>query len=112
MKSFIESGIDIPTATLINESDLEVIECDNGVTWTIKIFNNNNLVDTIDMENITITLNIHEDVKELEVYNFDGGDVLGTIGERLEYALAIYDNSMCSESLLWLDKSLTYVDKN
>jgi hypothetical protein len=84
MEDFIHTAYWAPTMTTVDDPELEVIETDNGRTWTIDFYVGNTHIDCINMEHLN-GAEIHNDVKDLEVYDPEF-NYLGTVLERLKYA--------------------------
>lgn len=86
MKDFIHTGWWAPTLTTTEDPQLKVIEVDNGISWTIKFYVYDTLIDCINMESLNGGI-VHKDVLKLPVYD-DEDNYLGTVGERLIYVLS------------------------
>lgn len=91
MKDFIHTGWWAPTLTTTEDPLLEVIERDNGYSWSISFYVGNTKIDHINME-MFCGSKLNEDVLRLPVYS-DEGVFLGSVAERLEdaYHLMHYD---------------------
>ena len=91
MKDFIHTGWWAPTLTTTEDPLLQVIERDNGYTWSISFYVGEKKIDHINMEMFGGT-KLNEDVLRLPVYS-DEGILLGSVAERLEnaYHLMHYD---------------------
>lgn len=87
MKDFIHTGWYAPTLTTTKDPLLQVIEKDNGISWSIRFYVGNHLIDYINMEMFNGT-KLHEDVLRLPVYS-DEGIYLGSLAKRLEDAYHI-----------------------
>ena len=84
MKDFIHTGWWAPTLTTTEDPLLQVIERDNGYSWSISFYVGNTKIDHINMEMFGGS-KLHEDVLRLLVYS-DEGILLGPLYKRLEYA--------------------------
>lgn len=84
MKDFVHTGWWAPTLTTTEDPELQVIERDNGHSWTIAFYVGNTLIDCINMEMMGGS-KLDEDVLRLLVYS-DEGVLLGPLYKRLEYA--------------------------
>jgi hypothetical protein len=91
MKDFIHTGWWAPTLTTTEDPLLQVIERDNGYSWSISFYVEEEKIDHINMEMFGGT-KLNEDVLRLPVYS-DEGIFLGSVAERLEdaYHLMHYD---------------------
>ena len=91
MKDFIHTGWWAPTLTTTEDPLLQVIERDNGYSWSISFYVGNTKIDHINME-MFCGSKLNEDVLRLPVYS-DEGVFLGSVAERLEdaYHLMHYD---------------------
>jgi hypothetical protein len=54
MKDFIRTGWWAPTLTTTEDPQLKVIEIDNGLSWTIKFYVYDTLIDCINMESLNL----------------------------------------------------------
>ena len=90
-KDFIHTGWWAPTLTTTEDPSLQVIERDNGDSWSISFYAGNTKIDHINMEMFCGT-KLNEDVLRLPVYS-DEGVFLGSVAERLKdaYHLMHYD---------------------
>ena len=69
---------------------LKAIEQDNGITWQIMFYVDDQLIDTINMEH-PIGSPAHKNVLAMPVYDsYDEHVVIGTVKDRLTQALDIY----------------------
>lgn len=91
MKDFIHTGWWAPTLTTTEDPLLQVIERDNGYSWSISFYVGSTKIDHINMEMFGGS-KLHEDVLRLPVYS-DEGVFLGSVAKRLEdaYHLMHYD---------------------
>ena len=91
MKDFIHTGWWAPTLTTTEDPLLQVIERDNGYSWSISFYVGNTKIDHINME-MFCGSKLNEDVLRLPVYS-DEGVFLGSVAERLDdaYHLMHYD---------------------
>ena len=85
MKSFSELGYHRATLTTTDDPNLDVVEIDDGISWSIKFYAGNILIDVINME-YPISSYVSTSVLNLSVKN-DEGKYVGTVRHRLKYAL-------------------------
>ena len=88
MKDFITTGFHQPTLTTFEDPNLKVIEMDNGVTWTISFYVGTELIDTINMEYLNLSI-VHKNLLNLPVYESYDNRYVGTVGERIFNELTI-----------------------
>lgn len=89
MRGFINTGFYPPTLTTFDDPELKVFEMDNGITWTIKFYVRERLIDCINMEHSIESqyffdlCDVHKEVLNLPVYDSYDNNFIGYLGERL-----------------------------
>jgi hypothetical protein len=89
MTDFITTGFYEPTLTTVDDPELKVFEVDNGISWTIKFYVGTTLIDVIDLEHL-VGDKANKDVLNLPVYDGYDDTRIGTLKERLQYALEVH----------------------
>jgi hypothetical protein len=89
MKDFVYTGLYLPTMTTVDDPLLQVIEVDNGISWSMKFYVGDKLIDCINLES-PIGDELDANVLDLPVYEeWDENHykMVGTVRDRLKEAI-------------------------
>ena len=84
---FAHTAFHKPTLTTVNDPTLKVYEIDNGLSWTLKFYASNTLIDVINLEHCRGS-KLHSNVMKLPVLNEENkviGTVLSVINNAVSY---------------------------
>lgn len=89
MKTFVNTGWHSKTFTTVDDPLLKIIEVDNGISWTLKFYVGENLIDVINLE-CPRGHKLDDDILKLSVYD-EEENYLGSVEERVKEAINLLD---------------------
>jgi hypothetical protein len=91
MLTFINTGINQTPFTTVDDTDVYCQECDNGVSWTLDFMLNNERIDLINLEYVTLYTKMDYWVLRMQVRDSEGKLTGKNVQERMLEVHA-YDN--------------------